>query len=604
MSETNLVAYAAQLAIIVLACAGLPRVLKLRSPGVQYAFWRTLLLVCLLLPIVQPRQEAQMAFSPAPVRPGPVSGLTSTAAGVTRVPPAPGFNWIAAAQIVIPIGIVARFGWIGLGLVRLRRLRRRATEPATGFEDLQGAIGTAPCILWSTTVRHPITFGVRKPVVLLPIALKSADVTAQRAVVAHELHHVKRRDWGWVVAEEMIRSIFWFHPAMWWLVSRVQLARETVVDELSILVTNARRTYLDTLLAFADDTGLASSPAFSARRHLFHRVMLLSKEGEMTSIRVALGSCVLVLALGAGSWGAVKAFPLYGDRPEPPAAGQQPPRDQQLRAHRIDIDFDDADLRTVLQIFARESRLNLVIDPSVEGGRVNVLMHDVPWDQALDRILRSQKLGYTIEGNTLRIAPLAVLGGTQSQQQRDRLRELAAARQEVMIFSPAPRVSGSVPGGVIGGVPGGVPGVVSGGVVGGAEGGVPGGVLGSVQGGVAAGRSDGLTAVDQAAVQYYALVEQYKPVRIGGGIKMPVKTRDVKPVYPPIAQSAMVQGVVILEVLVDGGGQVLDARVLRSIPLLNQAAYDAVKQWEFVPTLLNGVPTPVLMTVTVNFMLQ
>ena len=109
-------------------------------------------------------------------------------------------------------------------------------------------------------------------------------------MVAHELHHVKRRDWGWVVGEELVRSVFWFHPAMWWLVSRVQLARETVVDELSILATNARRTYLDTLLAFADDSGLASSPAFSARRHLFHRVMLLSKEGEMSSIRVALGS--------------------------------------------------------------------------------------------------------------------------------------------------------------------------------------------------------------------------------------------------------------------------------------------------------------------------
>jgi TonB family protein len=247
--------------------------------------------------------------------------------------------------------------------------------------------------------------------------------------------------------------------------------------------------------------------------------------------------------------------------------------------------------------------LDLVIDPRVEAGRVNMLMHDVPWDQALDRVLRSQKLGFTIEGNTLRIAPLGVLGGAQSQQQRDRLRELAAERQipvtahvgigkEVMVFSPAPRVAESVPGGVSGGVPGGVAGGVSGSVVGG------------VPGGVAAGQADGLTAGDEAAIKFYSLVEQYKPVRIGGGIKTPVKTRDVKPFYPPIAQSAMVQGVVILEVLIDGGGQVLDARVLRSIPLLNQAAYDAVKQWEFVPTLLNGVPTPVLMTVTVNFMLQ
>src|SRR5213078_4853441 len=55
---------------------------------------------------------------------------------------------------------------------------------------------------------------------------------------------------------------------------------------------------------------LASTPAFSARRHLFHRVMLLSKEGTMSPFRIAAGSCVLVAALGTGAWGAVHAFPL------------------------------------------------------------------------------------------------------------------------------------------------------------------------------------------------------------------------------------------------------------------------------------------------------
>src|SRR6185295_1192104 len=110
----------------------------------------------------------------------------------------------------------------------------------------------------------------------------------------------------------------------------------TVVDELSILTTNARRAYLDTLLAFADDTGLASPPAFSARRHLFHRVMLLSKEGDMSSIRVAFGCSVLILALGAGTWGAVEAFPLYGA-----AQDQRPPRDPLSAAqyHRTGAEY-------------------------------------------------------------------------------------------------------------------------------------------------------------------------------------------------------------------------------------------------------------------------
>ena len=79
---------------------------------------------------------------------------------------------------------------------------------------------------------------------------------------------------------------------------------------------------------------------------------------------------------------------------------------------------------------------------------------------------------------------------------------------------------------------------------------------------------------------------------------------DVNPIYPPIAQSARVQGVVIIEATIGPDGAVKDAKVLRSIPLLDAAALDAVKQWQFTPTLLNGVPVPVIMTVTVQFTLQ
>ncbi len=93
------------------------------------------------------------------------------------------------------------------------------------------------------------------------------------------------------------------------------------------------------------------------------------------------------------------------------------------------------------------------------------------------------------------------------------------------------------------------------------------------------------------------------PVRVGGNIKPPTKTKHVAPMYPPIAQSSRVQGVVILETTIGPRGRVSGVRVLRSIPLLDQAAVDAVKQWEYTPTLLNGVGVPVIMTVTVNFAL-
>ena len=91
------------------------------------------------------------------------------------------------------------------------------------------------------------------------------------------------------------------------------------------------------------------------------------------------------------------------------------------------------------------------------------------------------------------------------------------------------------------------------------------------------------------------------PLRVGGDIAEPRKIVDVKPVYPQAAQDAKISGIVILEVIIDTTGGVRDAKVLRSQPMLDQAALDAVKQWRFTPTLLNGAPQEVIMTVTMNF---
>lgn len=100
------------------------------------------------------------------------------------------------------------------------------------------------------------------------------------------------------------------------------------------------------------------------------------------------------------------------------------------------------------------------------------------------------------------------------------------------------------------------------------------------------------------------VVMSTQPWRVGGQIRNPAKTRDVRPIYPPIAVASRVEGRVMIEAIIGADGRVKDATILRSIPLLDQAALAAVRQWQFTPTLLNGVPVPVIMTVTVNFMLQ
>jgi protein TonB len=129
--------------------------------------------------------------------------------------------------------------------------------------------------------------------------------------------------------------------------------------------------------------------------------------------------------------------------------------------------------------------------------------------------------------------------------------------------------------------------------IGGVEGGVVGGVTGGIVGGLEAAPPPPPPPPPPPA-----------PVRVGGAIRQPTKIKEARPVYPAIAQSARVQGVVIIEATIGPDGRVQDAKVLRSIPLLDAAAIDAVKQWVYTPTTLNGVPVPVIMTVTVNFTLQ
>jgi periplasmic protein TonB len=94
------------------------------------------------------------------------------------------------------------------------------------------------------------------------------------------------------------------------------------------------------------------------------------------------------------------------------------------------------------------------------------------------------------------------------------------------------------------------------------------------------------------------------PVRISNGVREPKKLVDSRPVYPAIAQAVRIEGTVILEAVIDERGVVDRLRVVKSIPLLDAAAIEAVRQWRYAPTLLSGVPVPILLTITIDFKLH
>ena len=95
-----------------------------------------------------------------------------------------------------------------------------------------------------------------------------------------------------------------------------------------------------------------------------------------------------------------------------------------------------------------------------------------------------------------------------------------------------------------------------------------------------------------------------RPMKVGGQIQAPRRIVSVAPIYPPHAQAARIDGTVEIESLIGEDGKVRNATVVKGRPLLNEAALNAVRQWVFTPTRLNGEPVAVIMTVTVVFSLN
>jgi periplasmic protein TonB len=127
----------------------------------------------------------------------------------------------------------------------------------------------------------------------------------------------------------------------------------------------------------------------------------------------------------------------------------------------------------------------------------------------------------------------------------------------------------------------------------------PGGGAGDVPGGIGGG---GITIAPPPLPP--PAPEARRILRVGSVVAPPRKIVDVAPAYPRLAAQAGVSGVVVLEAVIAEDGSVRDLKVLRSVPLLDQAALDAVRQWRYSPTTLGGVPVSVVMTVTVNFALR
>jgi beta-lactamase regulating signal transducer with metallopeptidase domain len=316
---SNLVFWSAQVALLAIAAAILIRLLRIRHPETLLVHWRALLVTSLLLPALQPwhRQNLFAGISLAPnIILSPAVPAPSPA-----TPHWPLLAWTTAAEVfgvVLVLGIALRLAIFILGLVKLRQLRlsSSASSAGAGADMLERAcalVGARAEFRVSVRVRSPVTFGFAAPLILLPERFQQLDAQSQTAVACHELLHVRRHDWAHHLIEEILRIVFWFHPSILWLVGRVRLAREQVVDLEVLKLTQTRKAYLEALLEFAPSRARAaaiSAPPFLAERQLVERVSLMLKEVRMSRARLIASWSVIVCFLLLCAVLAVTIFPL------------------------------------------------------------------------------------------------------------------------------------------------------------------------------------------------------------------------------------------------------------------------------------------------------
>jgi len=651
LSLHNLAVWAAQVFVITSIGAFLPVLFRMRHSRSKLLYNRLLLAAALLLPLIQPMQRDVIVMSA--VEPAPVPPTSSTATSAVPQQSA-SVDWNVVVLGVLVAGFIVRLVWLAGGLWQLRRLRNSSTV----VHPLPPAIRTARTLTLtdalfctSDSVKGPVTFGFRQPIVLLPAAFLNMTESAQLSIACHELIHVRRKDWLLTMAEEVVAALLWFQPAVWWLLADSRLAREQVVDASVVSITAARESYINTLYSLAGgkweaDIGVAS--LFLHRRQLTQRVHSLLAEVSMSRLRLMFTYCSMAGILTFAGWLILASLPLVGQaevRYVPPAQNRPG-----YVVNRAPLFYPaDALQRRIEGQVVVELSFNTrgeVVDSRVLSGREELRLAAMQTALQGKYEIDSERTLQVIVDFKLPAAGQRGVGPTPvgaPPGQRNGARQPAPApRPSVTITADGAftQLSGSVVDRSRNSVSGtGIPGVritatsstnanaaaVS--VLTNANGEyqfstLPGGAytLSADMPGFRAQSYNGVKLADSQQVRLnFGLVPDTPTpgpglpfpvraagtaparVRVGANVAASNLIAQVKPDYPADAKAQGITGAVILEADINREGKVVGLNVVSGDPVLAKAAMDAVRQWVYQPLMMNSQPVDVVTMITVNF---
>jgi beta-lactamase regulating signal transducer with metallopeptidase domain len=331
---------------------------------------------------------------------GPADLATRIAAPATHaLAEAPSPAWLVVAAIVWSAGSLALLLRWGRRLHRIRRLVRLARPVPI----------PAPIpVMASELLREPGVVGIWKPVLLLPAGIeKNLTAPQLRAIVAHEMCHVRRHDNLVSAIHMLVEALFWFFPPVWWIGARMLDERERACDEAVLRSGNDPRAYAEGILKVCRSGWATDLPCVAgvSGADLKLRLEAIMKNETVQPLgrgkKLLLGTAVamgLLVPLGVG---------LAGDgAAAKPAAAAQAGKIELLSGKRVKLNYQNVEVRSLIRAMGDAAQVNILVSDQVRG-TVTLSLLEMPWDQAFDIILNSQGLTKRESNGILYVEPAA-----------------------------------------------------------------------------------------------------------------------------------------------------------------------------------------------------
>jgi TonB family protein len=656
----------------------------MRHAAARHAVWSAVLAGMLALPVLAPLLPplaVKMSESPTSAGTLILGNLQTPSHSTSRVvpsrrPPTPAIpTWPIALVAIYVAGVVASLSRMFNAWRTCRRLvgfSELVRDPTA--RDLVGEFAAAQGMSWplpqlrsSSSVIVPMTAGFSEPVILLPVNWQQWDAWKLRAVLAHELAHIRRGDWLVIVAASVNRCLFWFHPLAWWLERHLSALAEQASDDAALGCLSDAPRYASTVLDFAATLqsgsrltyGVAMARTAKVSRRI-DRILALRQPGPAIIGRrtwAAIALCALPLVYSAAALQVTQAPSQPVVRPgiaqmltegsklsaaevqqleeqvahDPEDIGGQGKLAAYYQSHSMADPFRKLVYRMIEQ--HPESRITLYFSRLLRSGAgpedVKMLWLQEATTHPASAPVLANAASYIgerdpfAEEDLLKRARQLDPSNPEWNKLLADLLSRAIARsfmdqtpvvphvESIFADSARAEMESSTDAGVVGTV---------------GEflaGGPPGGrAPEQAQSGLAEHLLNRAQSLDPANQEWPAALERLHAaredtlaqpgpdatqgvvrIRVGAEVQQANLIQQPVPVYPLPAKQARIQGLVRFSVIIGKDGHISSVTLISGHPLLVSAAQEAVKQWVYRPTLLNGDPVEVTTVIDVQFTL-